>query len=315
MPLNFKAPCKFTLSANEINQYNQCHRKRYYASRDCLAIRSNTPRSSLDLGTVVHAALAYYYTKLQELIDKNGIAIPTLEDCQDLMDTIPVYSIPLNNNGECMLNDDNLDFYNTIIDIYREKIAYDLVDYEVIACEQSFHMDNWPINDVMYHGYIDMVVRNRQNRKIYFFEHKTVKAYWPDIYARLNTQLHIYDAYGAFTYKEEFGGMILNEIKKAKSEKGYGQERRVYEYSEQERQLFFSWLARSTEQLISPDNSHEPCNNYMECNGCEYASICLKFGYEVPMSTATIIEDKSFVDKDGKPLFSYDPRKDEEEGE
>ena len=43
MSLDFKAPCKHTFSANEIRTASECARKRYYASRDCLAIRANKP--------------------------------------------------------------------------------------------------------------------------------------------------------------------------------------------------------------------------------------------------------------------------------
>ena len=118
--------------------------------------------------------------------------------------------------------------------------------------------------------------------------------------------------------------MVLNQIKKAKTEKGYDTKRDLISYGDKELEDFYIWLKQKTEAVISPDNHHSPCNNYMTCKMCEYAPICLKYGYEVPQTTEEIINGFNEVvgqevDADGnmhdiiQPSYKYDPRPDEEE--
>lgn len=313
MGLEFKEPCKFTMSANEIRVFSECPRKRYYSSRDCLAIRANTPRNALMLGSAFHETLAYYYTELDKKIKEaqaNGLILND-ELVSELFEEIPSYSIE--NNEELVLNESDLKTYNCIIENYKHTIIDDCLIFEVLACEQTFYMENWPCDDVMYHGFIDMVVRRRDDGKIYFFEHKTCAGFRPEIYSRFDIQLHIYDVYGYQMYGDDFGGMILNQVKKAKTEKGYDELRLVYNYGQDEREDFTQWLKAKTEEAISPSNHHAPCNNYMSCKMCEYQDICLKFGYKVPKDVNEILND--FKDEEGNDMYAYDPRNTgEEEG-
>lgn len=307
MGLDFKAPCKYTMSANEIRQFSDCARKRYYASRDCLAIRANTPKGNLLLGSAFHETLQYYYTELDKRVKKLGLVAPSIVACQVLLDCIPEYSFGENSPQP---NEADRSTYNCIVNLYKEQIAYDLVDYEVIGCEQAFYMHNWPIDDVMFHGLIDMVVRKRSNGMIYFFEHKTCAGFRPEIYSRFDIQLHIYAEYGHIQYGEQFGGMILNQVKKAKTKRGYDHKRDIYEYDNAEMADFYTWIKAKTELVVSPENNHAPCNNYMSCRTCEYQDICLKYGYRIPKTTKEIVD--TFKDEEENPTFIYDPRNTEE---
>ena len=319
MALDFKKPCSFTLSANEIRTMGECARKRYYSSRDCLAVRANRPAKALALGSAVHKYLQYYYTELDKQIKATGVSTPDYDFLINLMDRIPE---PIIENWQD-LDADSRAICNNIFELYKPQILVDLTEFEVISCESSFHLENWPIEDCMYHGMLDMVAKNRNDGLIYFFEHKTCKDFRPDIYNRFDIQLHIYYMYGVIVYGTEFGGMILNQIKKAKTEKGFGMQRDKIVYNYQEQEDFYKWLKAKTASLMSPDNHHAPCNNYMTCKMCEYAPICLKYGYQVPTSTQEIIEafqiDVSGLDEANKivitkqPMFKYDPREPEEE--
>jgi len=319
MSLDFQKPCAFTLSANEIRTACECARKRYYSSRDCLAIRANKPAKALMLGSAVHTYFQYYYTELDKKVKELGVVNPDYDLLADLIEQIPPLEIP----DWDKLDADSQAICKNIFELYRPQILIDLTEFEVIACEQAFHMDNWPIEDCMYHGNIDMVVKNRFDGKIYYFEHKTCKDFRPDIYNRFDIQLHIYHSYGVSQYGNEFGGMILNQVKKSKTERGYGAQRDKIYYNSYELEDFFNWLKQKTEAVVSPDNHHAPCNNYMTCKMCEYAPICLKYGYQVPQTTEEIInafeEEVSRVDENNKivvekqPMYKYDPRPDEEE--
>lgn len=311
--LNFSNVCRHTLSANEIRQFCDCPRKRYYASRDCLAIRTNVKNKNLELGRAIHLTLEYYYTKLDKLVKEAQLEEPTEEQCKELLASIPEYQL---SQEEATLGLADTQIYNCIIENYKEQIAIDLTMYEIIGCETSFSLDNWPIEDVMYHGNIDMIVRDRCDQLVYFFEHKTCKDFRPEIYDRFDIQLHIYADYGIKEYGSEFGGMILNQLKKAKTIRGYANDRKTYVYSIEEQKDFDAWLTLKTKQLVSPENLHAPCNNYMSCKMCEYAPICLKYGYKVPTTTDEIIKDDKLVmlDDNGesKPMFMYDPRTEDE---
>lgn len=319
MSLDFKAPCKHTLSANEIRTFTECARKRYYSSRDCLAIRANKPAKVLMLGSAVHTYFQYYYTELDKKVKELGVVNPDYDLLADLIEEIP----PLVIEDWDKLDAESQNICRNIFELYRPQIIIDLVEFEILGCEAAFQMDNWPIDDVMYHGNIDMIVRNRADNKIYFFEHKTCKDFRPDIYNRFDIQLHIYHTYGTKTYGDKFGGMILNQVKKAKTERGYGAQRDKIYYTIDELNDFYDWISSKSESLKNPSNHHAPCNNYMTCKMCEYAPICMKYGYQVPKTTEEIIdafeEEVTRLDDNNKiiiekqPMYKYNPRETKEE--
>ena len=300
MSLVFKEPPKNIFSANEIRQYGECPRKRYYASRDCLAIRSSTPSSNLSLGKTVHAMLEHYYTKLNDLIIANEISVIT----EDLFNYVDDFILEPD-----LLSIDDTKIFECIKTYYKPQIIEDLKKFQVVGCEHNFTLHDWPFEGVMYHGEIDMIVLDVETNTLYFVEHKTCKDFRPEIYNRFDIQLHVYDNYGRKYCKSmgyEWGGIILNEIKKAKTDRGFANHRMTYLYSEKEVNDFYNWICRKTLGAVSHDNMHEPCNNYMTCKMCEYSDICLKYGYEVPQTTQEITE--VFKDDEGNLKFIYDPR-------
>lgn len=334
MGLDFKKPCTYTLSANEIRQFSECARKRYYASRDCLAIRSNRPANALVLGSAFHNALQYYYTELNKLIEQCKESDPDILEpskIAGLLDSIDPFSLYRNiydadgnivtdDSGapltEAIVREEDLKTLECMIESYKPQIAEDAMQFEVIECESNFNLENWPIDDVQYHGLVDMIVRKRDNGLIYFFEHKTCSNFRPEIYSRFDIQLHIYAYYGKKMYGDEFGGMILNQVKKAKTVRGYDQTRDLYTYNNNnELESFEMWLKLKTLALVSPENNHAPCNNYMTCKMCEYMDICMVYGYGYPKSHEEITDNDGFVDENGDSLFKYDPRDNVEGGE
>lgn len=313
MELNFdsvKRTCTHTFSANEIRTFCDCGRKRYYASRDLLAVRATKTTPALSIGTAVHKWLQTMYSKSSDLLQERDSDF-SIEQCraaaEDIRATIDIEGF-LND-----LEDDNKKIFMCITQNYFETIVEDLTRYTVLGCEVDFQMDDWPTVDAMYHGQIDMIVLDRVEQRVKFFEHKTCKDFRPEIYNRFDIQLHIYDTYGrAYSHELDlpWGGMILNEIKKAKTERGYAHHRMYYEYSFKEHDAFFRWLAAKTYAAI--ESRHEPCNNYMTCKMCDYAPICLKYGYELPTTHDEIVN--SFVDEEtGEVMFKYDPREAAEE--
>lgn len=313
MELNFnsvKRKCTHTFSANEIRTFCDCGRKRYYASRDLLAVRATKATPAFSIGTAVHKWLQVMYSKSSDLLQERDSDF-SIESCriaaEDIRATINLDDFLAD------LDDDNKKVFMCITQNYFETIVEDLTRYTVLGCEVDFQLDDWPVVDAMYHGQIDMIVLDREEQSIKFFEHKTCKDFRPEIYNRFDIQLHIYDTYGR-VYSQDmdlaWGGMILNEIKKAKTERGYAYHRMPYVYSFKEHDDFFRWLARKTYAAI--DSVHEPCNNYMTCKMCDYAPICLKYGYEVPTTHEEIVD--AFADEEtGEVMFKYDPRESDEE--
>ena len=318
MQIDFSEACTHTFSANEIRQYSECARKRYYSSRDHLAIRSTKPSGALILGKRVHEMLEHYYmngqTRLNELMNEGKPL--TRELAEDALGDIEPFQLTEEQKAELGYD---ISTFNCIHENCRVRIVDDLVKYEIIACEWEFRLTNWPVDDVMYHGQIDMIVRERATNKIWFFEHKTSKDFRPEIYNRFDIQLHIYTKYGkifANMHDCLWGGMILNEFKKAKTSRGYAEHRMYYTYSDEEMEEFTAWLYKKTAAAISAQNRHEPCNTYMTCKTCEYAPICLKLGYAAPKTREEILEDESYVDSEtGEQLYRYDPRDKEEDHE
>ena len=312
MELNFnsvKRNCTHTFSANEIRTFCDCSRKRYYTSRDLLAVRATKVTPALSIGTAVHKWLQRMYIGASDLLQERNSEF-SVEQCAAAVDEIRA-TIDLDDFLND-LDDDNKKIFMCITQNYLETIIEDLTRYTVLGCEVDFQLNDWPVVDAMYHGQIDMIVLDREEQKIKFFEHKTCKDFRPEIYNRFDIQLHIYDTYGR-EYSQcmdlEWGGMILNEIKKAKTERGYAHHRMYYQYSFKEFDDFFKWLAAKT--YAAMDSKHEPCNNYMTCKMCDYAPICLKYGYEIPTTHEEIVN--SFANEEGEAMFKYDPRETEVE--
>lgn len=322
MELNFNEVPEHIFSANEIRQYSECARKRYYSSRDCLAVRAVKPNGNLVLGKKVHEMLEYYYMHGQKAIEEliNQEEVRGSELPRELVEQALalVESFQLTDDDAEALGTD-LSTFNCIHENYKaERLVEDLCKYEPLICEMEFKLNNWPVDRVQYHGQVDMVVRERATGKIWFFEHKTCKDFRPEIYNRFDIQLHLYTVTGhnyCNAEGAEWGGIILNEIKKAKTVRGYAEHRMFYTYGAAEMDSFVNWLTAKTKAAISPSNFHEPCNTYMTCKMCEYANICLAYGYEVPQSHEEILNNASLVDESGEHLYKYDPRGQEEENE
>ncbi len=287
------------LSANEIRQFTECARKRYYSSRSLCALRALKPNYNLVLGNAVHDMLQYYYERgrtKQQLIDEGREPFELQEEVIEIL-----------------IEGDVLTTFNCIHELYQERLSVDLAKYKVRHCEYQFEMEDWPIEGVKYHGLIDMIVQEKESGLIYFVEHKTCRTFRPEIYNRFDIQLHIYSAFAKHYCDKrglEYGGIILNEIKKAKTPRGYAEHRMTYLYDEEEDMQFFNWLKGKTLQLVSSSNNHGPCNNYMTCSMCEYAEACLTYGYKLPNREDILNELK---DESGEPLYQYNPREDKTE--
>ncbi len=326
MELNFNDVPEHILSANEIRQYSECARKRYYSSRDHLAIRAKKPNGNLVLGKKVHEMFEHYYMKGEaaiEAIIRANDPQTYVEDAELPRELVEdalflVEEFQLSNEDKTALGSD-LAVFNCIHRMYvSERLIDDLCKYEPIACEMEFKLNNWPIDGVQYHGQIDLVMRERATRKIWFVEHKTCKDFRPEIYNRFDIQLHLYTVTGhnyCYGNDWEWGGIILNEVKKAKTERGYAEHRMYYTYTDAEMAAFVQWLTAKTVAAVSPNNMHEPCNTYMTCKMCEYSSVCLAYGYEVPQSHEEILGNALLVDENGEVLYEYNPRGQEVENE
>lgn len=300
--------CKFTLSANEIRTFCDCARKRYYSSRDCLAIRETRKTAALTMGTAFHESIAHYYLTAQKILDERCTSQPTIEDVKNALLDVPEYDFTSIEE----LTPDDVKILSNMLNNYMETLTDDLTIYHFEYAEKQFRLQDWPIEDVLYHGSIDLVATKYEDGKTYFYENKTCKDFRPEIYSRFDIQLHIYDCYGYKEYGDRWGGMILNQVKKSKTPKGYGELRNLYQYDNNERVGFVVWLFLKTKDLTSPMNNHAPCNNYMTCKMCQFMPICMKYGYEVPKTHEEITDSDFFVGEaeDGtkRKMYEYDPR-------
>ena len=276
-------------SASEIKNYTECARKRYYSSRSLLALKPSKPNMNMFLGKRVHEMLDYYYTKGQ-----------TRKECEPFK--LDAMTSDQFEKAGCLKT------FECIHEMYQARLEEDLSKYTVLDCEHEFELIDWPIKDVKYHGQIDMIVQEKETGKIFFFEHKTARDFRPEIYSRFDVQLHIYAFYGQKYCDEnnlEWGGMILNEIKKAKTERGYAEHRMYYLYSPSEMMQFFCWIKEKTKGAVN--SFHEPCNSYMTCKMCPFQDVCLDCGYDL-LTREAILSNQKYVNEDGEPAYLYNPR-------
>lgn len=160
----------------------------------------------LDRGECVHSALQYAY-ELGDVDDAFAAlrADGGVGECLDRLQTV----------GDWF----TLDRLYMSLDKYRERLAADMEQFEVVSAEQD--VDEPICEGVTWGAVIDLTLRDKTDGKIYYIDHKTSekKVDSPDYVSRFNNDMQFtsYDWLGHLKHGKDFGGILINALQATKT--------------------------------------------------------------------------------------------------
>lgn len=284
------------IDTSEIKTYRECHRKHEFSSRNRFHLRPIKPNDNLIFGTQFHEVLAMTYLGTSEDKILEWIAREV---------TDPQANRMMSNMFE--------GYYHG--PYQQDKERYVLVDIEKsfnypVAINPLAVLDNSPYefkqvegqwvavdaNGEMYDalcvcGSIDMVCIDTKTGKLVGFEHKTAKNFRPEVYDLLDEQPRVYSwalrkiledyhAQGKLLEVTEVGPIYLNQVKKLLSKFDY--QRVTCAYTDADLKNFMKLFVRDMDRIAIYEGDPEdslPTPGYMKCQMCDYADLCMHYGY------------------------------------
>lgn len=285
------------IDVSEVKTFRECKRKHLYSSRNRFHLRPITPNDNLIFGTQFHEALAMMYlgTSLDKILEWVNLEV-TDKDALRMMNTMVTgyYEGPYQEDKDNFVVIDVEKSFNYPIgvkDVDPETGYLDSIHYEKDADGNWIAVSVYGevLEPIIACGSIDMVCIDVRSGKLVGFEHKTAKNFRPDVYNLVDEQprlyswalkkiLEDYHAQGKYTEVQETGPIYLNQVKKLLSKFSYQRVACEYKENDLERfmQAFVNTAGRISEQR-EEDTLPEP--SYMKCQMCDYATLCMHYGY------------------------------------
>lgn len=280
------------VDVSEVKSYRECKRKHHFSSRNRMHLRSTIPNPNLVFGTQFHEVLAMMYmgTDIDKILE--WINLEVTDSVQwKVMDNMAkgYYHGPYQKDKNRYV----------VIDIEKS------FNYPVAAIDDNmypivtFMKDNegvwWGVDEegerheaICICGSIDMVCIDVETGKLVGFEHKTAKNFRPEVYDKLDEQprvyswalkqiLYDYHAQGKYEEILETGPIYLNQVKKLQTKFDY--HRSECEYTDSDLYNFMHAFVRTVQQIANDENICNPDPGFMKCQMCDYADLCMHYGY------------------------------------
>lgn len=285
------------VDVSEVKTYRECHRKHEFSSRNRFHLRPIAPNDNLIFGTQFHEVLAMMY--MGTSLDK------ILEWINDEVTDSVYFKIMT-----CMANG----YYNG--PYQEDKDRFQVIDIEKsfnypVGCKDlrvarnyllTYSKDedgNWVAVDengevheaISICGSIDMVVIDKETNMMCGFEHKTAKNFRPEVYNLVDEQPRVYSwalrkilkdyhDQGKYHDVKEVGPIYLNQVKKLSTKFDY--ERAACQYSEEDLNNFMQAFVNTVKRIAIHENDPLdmlPQPGYMKCSMCDFADLCMHYGY------------------------------------
>lgn len=287
---------------SEVKTYRECHRKHEFSSRNRFHLRPIAPNDNLVFGTQFHEVLAMMYmgTSLDKILEWINAEVKDAVYFKIMTCMANGYY-----NGPYQEDKDRFQ----VIDIEKSfNYPVGLKHPEVLGSEEAYYgvkysqdeNGNWvaiDANGEIYEaisicGSIDMVVIDKETNMMCGFEHKTAKNFRPEIYNWVDEQPRVYSwalrkiledyhTQGKYLDVKEVGPIFLNQVKKLSTKFAY--ERVACQYTTGELNNFM-WAFVNTVQSIATHENDPldmlPQPGYMKCSMCDFADLCMHYGYE-----------------------------------
>lgn len=283
------------IDCSEIKTFKECKRKHFYSSRNRCHIVPKKPADNLVFGTTWHNCLHELYLTAR---DKGTEA--TAAKLDEIITRQPCVQAGI---PELTRTLDNM-----LKGYYEGPFLEDIAKYKVVDIERGFNITVVEAyTSIEICGSIDMICIDESKGTLIGFEHKSAKNFRPDVYDALDEQPRLY--YWALKHiwndsiaLQELAPngvecIVLNQVKKLVTKFDY--KRVICSYSDEELDAFMSKFISDALKVDSEfDATPEP--GYMKCQMCDYAPLCIKYGYAEPKDVNDIIATK---DADGAELF------------
>ena len=289
------------IDTSEIKTYRECHRKHEFSSRNRFHLRPIKPNDNLVFGTQFHEVLAMTYLGTsedkilewitREVTDPQANRMmnnmfegyyhgPYQQDKERyvLVDVEKSFNYPIAINPLAVIDDHTVN---------HEPWEYKYIENQWVAIDSTGEL----YDAVCVCGSIDMVCIDTKTGKLVGFEHKTAKNFRPEVYDLLDEQPRVYSwalrkilddyhAQGKLLEVTEVGPIYLNQVKKLLSKFDY--QRVTCSYTDADldnfMKLFVSDMYRIAIHEGDPEDSL-PTPGYMKCQMCDYADLCMHYGY------------------------------------
>lgn len=289
------------VDVSEIKTYRECHRKHEYSSRNRFHLHPIVPNDNLIFGTQFHEVLAMMYLgtsidKILEWIDKE-VTNPTHFRIMSTM-AEGYYNGPYKEDKERYEVVDIEKSFNYPIGIKDpNELGVDEAYFGIKYSKDengdwiAVDADGQMYETVCVCGSIDMVVIDKRTNKLCGFEHKTAKNFRPEVYNLIDEQPRVYSwalkrilqdyhSQGLYTDIHDTGPIFLNQVKKLQNKFAY--ERSVCTYSAEDLANFMELFTRDAQHIANHTDDPTdalPQPGYMKCQMCDYADICMHYGY------------------------------------
>lgn len=279
------------IDASEVKTYRECKRKHLYSSRNRFHLQPCTPNDNLIFGTQFHEVLAMMYlgTSIDKILEWINLEV-TDADAKRMMTTMAVgyYEGPYQEDKDNFM----------VVDI-EKYFDYPMVFSDGTPIEKIYDMQRVDNTDdyadaygiihtaVRACGSIDMICIDVRTGQLVGFEHKTAKNFRPDVYNIVDEQprlyswalkeiLEDYHVQGKYLEVTETGPIYLNQVKKLLSKFSY--QRNACTYKPDDLRRFMDAFCE-TMLNISEGEDALPEPGYMKCQMCDYANLCMHYGY------------------------------------
>lgn len=319
------------VDVSEVKTYRECHRKHEFSSRNRFHLRPIAPNDNLVFGTQFHEVLAMMYmgTSLDKILEWIN---------EEVTDSV-YFKIMT-----CMANG----YYNG--PYQEDKDRFQVIDIEKsfnypVGCKDLYASrnylltyskdedDNWVAVDengevheaITICGSIDMVVIDKKTNMMCGFEHKTAKNFRPEVYNLVDEQPRVYSwalrkilkdyhDQGKYLDVKEVGPIYLNQVKKLSTK--FAHERAACQYTEGDLNNFMQAFINTVKRIAIHENDQLdmlPQPGYMKCSMCDFADLCMHYGYaSINLDALTREFDGEFEVRDHDHLDEKAQRHNEE---
>ena len=291
------------VDASEIKTYRECKRKHLYSSRNRFHLISKVPNDNLVFGTQFHEILAMMYlgTSLDKILEwiTREIKDPVYYKTAQAMTTGYYNEVYSKDKDRFVVVDIEKKFCfpigcrdvdGNVYGLDSENITYGREeDGSWTAVDMS---DGQVLTAICACGSIDMICLDAKTGEMCGFEHKTAKNFRPEVYDLVDEQprlyswalrqiLEEYHLAGKYTEVTDVGPIYLNQVRKL--QRNFDTFRSACKYKDEDLKLFLKSVLRTMTSISCEDASvATPEPGFMKCQMCDYADLCMHYGYATP---------------------------------
>lgn len=283
------------VDVSEIKTFKACARQWQLSSRNRFHLRPMVTPPQFAFGTLFHESLAQLYlgVSLEKVMTMVRREMQTDTDAA-LLAMVPGYYknvLPGDLDRFTVLDIEH--HFNIAPTTSQGEYLFPLVpSIDPKTGERIYDANGDPVMEpsLTICGSIDMIVLDKEQGKIYGFEHKTCKSFRDESYLWMDEQPRVY-TWALKQYIQQYnqqhsteytlGGVYLNEVKKLLRQFQY--QRTLCTYSDEDLDNFMRSFfndCKNCKHAVDNDSYAAPKPSYWSCTMCSFNSICSTYMYE-----------------------------------